>query len=95
MKNEPDVLTQHAKARSQQRGIPTIVIDLLLDFGTTTRAPGGAEKIYFDKSSRKRLRAYVGPLASLLDRHLNIYAVVNKEDRVITTGFRHRRVKHR
>ena len=95
MKNELDMLTQHAKARSQQRGIPTIVIDLLLDFGATTQAPGGAEKIYFDKSSRKRLRAYAGPLASLLERHLNVYAVVNNEDRVITTGFRLGRIRHR
>lgn len=87
------MLTQHAQARSQQRGIPPMLIDLLLTFGVSEKAPGGAEKLFFDKSSRKRVRAYAGPLAALLERHLDIYAVVADGNRVITLGHRLERIK--
>lgn len=87
------MLTQHASARSQQRGIPPLLIDLLLQFGTTARAPGGAEKVYFDKSARKRIQTYAGPLAGLLERHLDIYAVIGDGYRVVTISHRHERIK--
>ncbi len=87
------MLTQHAQVRSQQRGIPPMMIDLLLTFGASEKAPGGAEKLFFDKSSRKRVRAYAGPLAALLERHLDIYAVVADGNRVITLGYRLERIK--
>lgn len=89
------MLTQHTLARSQQRGIPPMLIDLLLTFGVSEKVPGpgGAEKVFFDKSSRKRVRVYAGPLASLLDRHLDIYAVVVDGNKVITIGHRLERIK--
>lgn len=87
------MITQHAKARSQQRGIPPLLIDLLLQFGATEKAPGGAEKVYFDKSARKRIKAYAGSLAGLLEQHLNIYAVIGDGDGVVTIGHRLERIK--
>jgi len=70
-----------------------MLIDLLLTFGVSEKVPGGAEKVFFDKSSRKRVRAYAGPLASLLDKHLDIYAVVVDGNKVITIGHRLERIK--
>lgn len=87
------MLTHHAIARAHQRGIPPMLIDLLLTFGTTEKAPGGVEKVFFDKSSRKRVRAYAGPLAGLLEMHLDIYAVVGEGSQVITVGHRLQRIK--
>lgn len=87
------MLTQHALSRCQQRGIPPILLDLLLAFGATAKAPGGAEKVFFDKASRKKIKAYAGPLAGLLERHLDIYAVVVDGDKVITIGHRLERIK--
>ena len=72
-----------------------MLIDLLLQFGATEKAPGGAEKLYFDKSARKRIKAYAGPLACLLESHLGIYAVVDGSDFVVTVGHRLERIKRR
>jgi hypothetical protein len=89
------MLTQHATVRSQQRGIPPMMIDLLLQFGTRARAPGGVEKVYFDKSSHKQIKTYAGPLAGLLTQHLSIYAMVGAGERVVTIGHLIERVKRR
>ena len=56
--------TAHANVRSQQRGIPPIVVDLLFQFGHRQHDHAGAEIVYFDRRSRKRLegryRAAIG-----------------------------------
>lgn len=80
--------TRHAATRSQQRGIPPLLIDLLRDFGARQPAGQGAQKVFFDKAARRRLRAYAGPMAALLEQHLDVYAVVNDSDEVITVAHR-------
>jgi len=65
-----------------------MLIDLLIQFGASERAGTGVSKVYFDKASRRRVKAYAGPLARLLDEHLDIYAVVTDDMTVITTGHR-------
>ena len=87
-------LTRHAKVRSQQRAIPPILIDLLLQFGKAEPAGGGASRFFFDKVSRRRVKAYAGTLSSLLDDHLDVYAVVGPDNQVITTAHRTERFFH-
>lgn len=81
-------LTKHAQTRSQQRAIPPMLIDLLLQFGFSERAGTGVSKVFFDKASRRKVKAYAGTLARILDDHLDVYAVVSDDLRVITTGHR-------
>lgn len=81
-------LTKHAQTRSQQRAIPPMLIDLLLQFGSSERAGAGVSKVFFDKVSRRKVKAYAGPLARILDDHLDVYAVVSDDLQVITTGHR-------
>lgn len=85
-------LTKHAQSRTQQRAIPPMLIDLLLQFGSSERAGAGVSKVYFDKASRRKVKAYAGPLARLLDEHLDVYAVVADDLTVITTGHRTGRI---
>lgn len=85
-------LTSHAATRTQQRRIPHLLIDLLLQFGTRERAPGQANYVFFDKPSKRRVSAYAGPLIRSMEEHLNVYAIVDCDDRVITTGYRQTRV---
>lgn len=89
-----NTLTQHAKSRVQQRGIPPLALDLLLQFGRCERAGGGALKVYLDKKGRRRLQAYAGPLSALLREYLDIYAIVSEQDEVITVAHRRTRLKH-
>lgn len=85
-------MTKHAQICSQQRCIPPLVLDLLLQFGATESAGDGANKVFFDKPARRRVQAYAGALAPLLNEHLDFYAVVGKNDQVITVGHRLERI---
>lgn len=55
--------TQHAQIRAQQRGIPPILIDLLLRFGAHEKAGDGTQTYFFDKTARRQVRSYAGLLA--------------------------------
>lgn len=86
-------LTKHAQTRSQKRGIPPVMVDLLLQFGTTESAGDGTNKIFFNKSSRRRVESYFGPIAPLINQHLDVYAVVSEDDQIITIGHRLERIR--
>lgn len=86
-------LTRHAEVRGQQRAISALAIELLVRFGSVERAPGGAAKVFFDKAARRRLAAFAGPLASVLDRHLDVYAILGDDDKVITVAYRTKRIQ--
>jgi len=86
-------MTHHAVTRSQQRAIPPLLIDLLLQFGKSESAGSGFAKIFFDKQARKRVAAYAGPLAQSLNAHLDLYAVVGENNQVITVGHRLERIQ--
>ena len=80
------IYTRHAQIRASQRGIPRLLVDWLLDFGSR-RAVEGGEIFYFDKASRERLRRYAGRQAlSKLDRPLNVYAFI-VDGQIVTLGF--------
>jgi hypothetical protein len=85
-------MTRHATLRSQQRAIPPMALDLLLQFGCIEPAGDGCTKVYLDKRARKRLDAYAGAIAHHLRDHLDIYAVVSTDQVVVTVGHRTDRV---
>lgn len=68
------------------------MIDLLLELGTTEKTFGGATKVFFDKVSRRRVYAYAGSLASLIEQHLDTYAVIGEDFKVVTVGHRNERI---
>lgn len=86
-------MTRHASIRGRQRGIPPMMIDLLLQFGKSEAAGGGATKLFFDRQTRKQVAVYAGQFASMLDDHLDFYAVLGPDMQVITVGHRLDRVK--
>lgn len=86
-------VSHHANNRSHQRAIPPLMIDLLIQFGSRESAGPGASKMFFDKTSRRRVQAYAGTLAGLLDDHLDVYAVVTPDMKIITVGHRTERIK--
>lgn len=87
-------MSQHAHIRQQQRCIPQMIIDLIIGYGATESAGSGVTKHYFDKHARRRLKAYAGSVASLLDEHLNCYVVTGDDGTVITVAHRIDRIKH-
>jgi hypothetical protein len=87
-------LTIHARARMQQRGICVEALADLLEFGTSVRARGGNEIVFFDKSERRRPQRtrHLGAR----DQIHQLYAVTDAKGTVITVGHRYRRIpRHR
>lgn len=87
------MLTHHAQARLQQRGIPPKVLDSLLDFGHEAHDHHGSRIVYFDHRARRQLRRQVGTESyKRIEPHLDAYAVVADTGEVITVGHRTRRI---
>ena len=53
----PTITTKHAAVRQQQRGIPMLMVDLLLDFGSSEPSGNGTSLLFFDKPAKRRWRA--------------------------------------
>ena len=87
-------LTKHAASRIQKRCIPPIIVDLLIDYGQSERSGNGTTKYYLDKRSKRRLEAYAGPIAGLLEQHLNCVVVVADGGALVTVEHRLQRIKH-
>ena len=86
-------LSKHAKIRMQQRSIPPLIIDWLIDHGATSYDKHGAKRRFFDKRSRKRLMQAVGKtVVTQLSKELSAYIVVSDES-VVTAGYRTKRIK--
>lgn len=86
-------LTNHAEKRMQQRSIPKIVLDWLVDFGQSEPAGNGARKYFFDKQSRRQFKKYAGKIYGTLEQHLNAYVVVASDNSVVTVGIRYEPIR--
>ena len=85
--------TQHATVRSQQRGIPPLVIDWLLRFGESEWDHHGGQVKYFTRKSRRRVETAVGAeITRRMHEFLDCYAVVGRDGIVVTCGHRYKRI---
>lgn len=80
--------TRHAAKRIQQRSIPPVVVDYLMEFGDPRPAGKGAESYSFSKKGWHRLQRYLGPLAKHFGKYRNVYAVIS-DGHVVTTAHVH------
>jgi Domain of unknown function (DUF4258) len=91
--NNP-ILTPHARARMQQRGIRPEALELLLDFGRVRHLHNnGCEIVYFDKKARARLARAKPAAARAAERLTRTYAIVGSNGVVVTVGHRYERVR--
>lgn len=84
--------SRHALKRMQQRSVSRNAIDIIMDFGHSARSHR-AERLYFTKTSRRRLNSALGDDAKHYDRFLNMYLVLGDDGSVITVGHRTRRFR--
>ncbi len=86
------LLTAHARARMQQRGISAATLETLLAYGREIHVDGGRDLVFFDKRARARL-AKANPAAlAEAERICNSYAILGADGMVITVGHRFRRI---
>lgn len=87
-------LSRHGQARQQQRGIPPLVVDWLVRYGSVRHDKRGARVCYFDRQSRKALAREVGEaVVNRMSGLLNAYAVLSGDDVVVTVGHRTQRIR--
>ena len=89
------LLTNHARARMQQRGIRPEVLEALLNYGREIRVDGGRDLVFFDKRSRARLTKATAVAAAEAERICRSYAILGSDGTVITVGHRFRRIPRR
>jgi hypothetical protein len=86
-------LTEHARVRLQQRGIPESVLEWLIAYGSTVHDHRGGELVFFDHRARNRLRrALDAAVLKKIEPKLDTYAVVTGGNNVITVGHRTKRI---
>ena len=82
-------LSEHARVRMQQRGIPPTALEILLDYGHEVHDHRGCRIVRFDKRSRRRAARELGAdRFRRIERHLGAYAVLGPDDAVVTVGHR-------
>lgn len=69
-------LSRHAEQRTQQRGLPRGVIDLIIDFGAARDAGRGATKHSLTKDSLRSIRhCYGRGIAEAMNRYRDAYVI--------------------
>jgi hypothetical protein len=86
------LLTNHARARMQQRGIRPQMLEALLDYGREVHVDRGRDLVFFDKRARARLAKGNPAAAAEAERICNSYAILGSDGMVITVGHRYRRI---
>lgn len=89
--------TRHAQIRSQQRGIDLDkALFVLNECGTRTYNNNGSLIRFLDKRACRKIEKLWGQKKAqeFLEKHRDIYCVESiGNDRVITIGFRHKRIQ--
>jgi len=83
--------TEHAKTRAQQRGIPPLITNWLMDYGEEQFDGHGGVIHYFSRNSVRRIERDLGTVpVRRMSEYLRCYMVVSSTDGdVITLGKRH------
>lgn len=85
-------LTRHASVRCQQRGIPPLILEWLLEYGAQSKASDGAQTYFFDKRARRKIEKACGrQIVRRLGDLLNAYLVI-ADNAIVTVGHRHKRI---
>lgn len=81
--------SHHANIRRQQRTIPPMIAEIIIEYGESRDAGEGAQKFALTKKSMRALRQFAGrELAKAIEpyRNRNAY-VVASSGRIITVAF--------
>jgi len=87
-----NALTQHARKRMQQRGIPLLVVQLIEQYGRRIHQSNGVQ-MYLDNKARKYICSLLGnTLYAQLEKHMNAY-FVESDGYIVTVGHAFKRIK--
>lgn len=82
--------THHAVNRMQQRGIPPVIAEAALRFGSKRHVQGGAVRYDFDRRAIRRSRGHFGAaMTRTLKAYDGVYVIVSQTREIITVAHRH------
>ncbi len=86
--------SSHCRVRMQQRAIPSVIAQLLLDHGSRMRH-AGADVVFADKHARRRIRRAVGGARNMrtVEPWLDTYFVVADDGSLVTAARRTDRLR--
>lgn len=87
------IVSRHARARMQQRGIARSAVECLLDFGREHHDHRGAIVVMLDRAAIRRIARSGAVRREQVDALRGLYAVVAADGRVCTVGHRTRRLQ--
>jgi len=87
-------LSEHARMRMQQRGIPPQVVESLLECGCVQHDRHGGRIVFFDKAAWRAAcrKGFAGRVAEP-ERYRRAYLVLGRDGKVCTVSHRYRRIK--
>lgn len=86
-------MSKHAEVRSQQRGIPPFVIQLLDKYGVEEYVGRGSVKRYFNKKSIRNMeRDMWREPVSKFTKWYQAYEVVSTDGELVTVGYVTKRI---
>jgi hypothetical protein len=90
-------MSHHAKMRAQQRSVPRLIVEWLMDFGEEQfDGHGGIVRYFSNRSVRELERHYGRRPVKLMKRWLRAYGVWSaKDSELITAGWRRKHINRR
>jgi hypothetical protein len=88
-----DMLSRHARARMQQRGIAPDTVETVLQYGREQHDRHGGVIVYLDNRSRGRMQKAHGKRSAKIDTSSGVFVVLTTGGTVLTFGHRFRRVQ--
>lgn len=86
-------MTTHAQIRLRQRGIRADVLECLVAYGGREHDHAQCEIIYFDSKTIEHVQREIGAQTSqVIHENRDVYAVLNSDGHIVTTGHRFRRI---
>ena len=83
------ILTKHAVDRSQQRGINSVMIDLILSFGDEEHLGGGVKRIHIHSKNLKKATKALEKALRKSGKLGGMYLIESPEGHVITAAHIH------
>lgn len=86
-------MTPHAQKRLRQRGIRADVLECLVAYGRREHDHAQCEIVYFDSKAIQLVQREIGKETShVIHENRDVYAVLNSDGHIVTTGHRYRRI---
>lgn len=84
----PFKISLHARQRMQQRNIPSGIVDMIMDFGSSRDGGDGTRKHGLTKESLREIRrSYGRDIANAMNRYRRVYVVAAGGGKIITAAF--------